>query len=51
MGLKNSPATFQRTINKILSKLKHLGVFAFLDDIIVCSKSIEEHLKTLKLLF
>ncbi|RWS19317.1 enzymatic polyprotein endonuclease reverse-like protein [Leptotrombidium deliense] len=51
MGLKNSPATFQRTIGKIIAKIKHLGIDAFMDDLIVATKTIEEHVYALHMLY
>lgn len=42
-GLCNAPATFQRAMDKILNKLKHRFVVPYLDDMIIFSKSIEEH--------
>ncbi|RWS27800.1 polymerase polyprotein-like protein [Leptotrombidium deliense] len=39
MGLKNSPATFQRAICKIIAKIRHLGIDAFLDDLIIATKT------------
>ena len=41
-GMKNSPATFQRLVNKVISGLD--GVAAYIDDVIICSKTWEEHL-------
>ncbi|HLP81323.1 MAG TPA: reverse transcriptase domain-containing protein, partial [Nitrosomonas sp.] len=51
MGLKNSPAIFQRLINLVFSGI--LGIFAFIyiDDIVVFSKTEEEHLQHLRLVF
>ncbi|RWS24458.1 Pol polyprotein-like protein, partial [Leptotrombidium deliense] len=51
MGTKNAPATFQRTINKIIAKIKHRGVDAFLDDIITAAKTIIEAVEVMQLLF
>ena len=41
-GLRNAPATFQRAIDIILSKVK-CHALVYLDDIIVHSKTVAEH--------
>ena len=48
-GLKTSPATFQRILSNIIRKYK-LDGFAinYIDDILVFSKSFEEHINHLK---
>jgi hypothetical protein len=48
-GLRNAGNTFQRRIDRILSGLDF--VFAYLDDVIVASRSEAEHLHHLHLLF
>ena len=50
-GLKNAPATFQRLMNRILMKYLHKFCFVYMDDIIIFSKSLQEHLQHLKLIF
>ena len=47
-GLTNAPATFQSTMSKIFSDYISNYVLAFLDDILVYSKSPEEHLEHLR---
>ena len=42
-GLTNAPATFQRLIDKLFDKKNWPFVFTYLDDILIASKSIEEH--------
>ena len=43
-GMTNSPATFQAMINEILKNLVNKGkVTAFVDDILVKTKTKEEH--------
>lgn len=46
-GLVNSPATFNRLMRSLLKGLP--GVVHFVDDVLVYSKSWEEHMKTLEL--
>ena len=47
-GLTNAPATFQSTMSKIFSDYISNFVLAFLDDILVYSKTPEEHLEHLR---
>ncbi|MGL5708711.1 MAG: reverse transcriptase family protein, partial [Aeromonas sp.] len=49
-GLANGPATFQRLIDHILREEKWKFVVAYLDDIIVFSKTMEEHELHLKVI-
>lgn len=48
-GLKNAPPTFQRAMNIIFSRMTN--VLVYMDDIIIFSDSLEEHLKHLKSAF
>ena len=48
-GLSNAPATFQRTINKILGHLRWDIALVYLDDIIVHSTSFADHTHHLNL--
>lgn len=48
-GLRNAAQTFQRFINEVVKGLDF--VFAYIDDILVASKTEEEHKNHLKLLF
>jgi len=50
-GLKNAPATFQRCMNDILRPLLNKHCLVYLDDIIVFSTSLDEHLQSLGLVF
>lgn len=47
-GLKNAPATFQRVMDNVLRE--HIGVrcLVYMDDIIIYSTSLQEHLVNLK---
>ena len=47
-GLKNAPPTFQRLVDKILSDLIGRGVYAYIDDILRYTETLEEHLRILR---
>ena len=47
MGLVNSAATYQRTLEQIMSELQHETCLIYLDDIIVYSKTFQEHIQRL----
>ena len=49
MGMANSAQSFQKLVESVLAGLDN--TFAYLDDILVYSKTKEEHLKTLEELF
>jgi hypothetical protein len=49
MGLCSAPATFQRMMDVVLSGLKWTTCLVYLDDIIVYSRSFDEHVKGLRL--
>jgi RNase H-like domain found in reverse transcriptase/Reverse transcriptase (RNA-dependent DNA polymerase) len=51
MGYKNAPMIFQRIMNKILGEKLGSGVQAYLDDIIIYAKTIEEHDELVKWVF
>ena len=50
-GLCNAPATFQRLLQTVLAGLEGKFCFVYIDDILVCSKSFEEHLQHLQQIF
>ena len=50
-GLCNAPATFQRLMQVVLAGLEWKCCFVYLDDILVCSKTFEEHMEHLRLVF
>ena len=50
-GLKNSQATFQRAIDKVINNVHKAGYFcvqAYVDNIIIFSETLEDHLLTLR---
>ena len=50
-GLTNAPGTFQRLMNKILKPVLYESALVYLDDIIVFSKTLEDHIKHLETVF
>ncbi len=50
-GLCNAPATFQRLMNQVLRKYLRKFVLVYLDDIIIYSKTFEEHKEHVRLVF
>lgn len=47
-GLTNAPATFQRAIDIILSGLRWRTCLVYLDDIIVFSSTMDDHIRRLR---
>lgn len=50
-GLKNAPATFQRLMNIILGDLIGKDCLVYLDDIIIFSTSLQEHINSMERVF
>ena len=50
-GLTNAPGTFQRLMNYVLRDVIGKICLVYLDDIIVFSRTVEGHLKNLKIIF
>lgn len=50
-GLKGAPATFQRLMNRVLQGINGYRTFVYLDDIIVVSSTLQEHIKQLREVF
>ena len=50
-GLTNAPGTFQRLMNKIMKPVLYESALVYLDDIIVFSKTLEDHIKHLETVF
>eukprot|EP01070_Trichotokara_eunicae_P001472 Trichotokara_eunicae@DN1903_c0_g1_i1.p1 len=50
-GLSNAPATFQRTMDFVLSGLKWQTCLVYLDDVVVFSKTEEDHVRALDEVF
>ena len=46
-GAKTSASTFQRCMENVLRPMLYEGVVAFLDDVIIYSKTVDEHLQLL----
>jgi transposase InsO family protein len=47
MGLKGSPAAFQRMMDCVLTGLNHETCFIYMDDVIVFAENVKEHNKRL----
>ena len=49
-GLKNAPATFQRLMNKLFREYLNDFAAVYIDDIMIYSKTFEEHLHHIELI-
>ncbi len=47
-GLKSAPVTFQRMINTLFADMLGKDVYAYLDDLIICTKNGDTHLADLE---
>ena len=47
-GVKNAPATFQYLMYRVLGEFYEKFVYVYLDDIIIFSRSLEEHVDHLR---
>ena len=50
-GLCNAPATFLRLMQVVLAGLERRSCFVYMDDILVCSETLEDHLQHLESVF
>lgn len=50
-GLKNAPATFQRVMDHVLKDIQNKICLVYMDDIIIFSTSLQEHISNLKQVF
>lgn len=50
-GLKNAPATFQRMMDEILREYLYKFCFVYMDDVVIFSKSLPEHIDHIKKIF
>ena len=48
-GLTNAPAVFQGLVNDVLRDMLDRFVFVYLDDILICSRNLEEHRQHVRL--
>ena len=50
-GLCNAPSTFERLMERVLQGLRWQMLLVYLDDVIIFSRSIDEHLERLEVVF
>ena len=51
MGLKTSPNSFQLLMDKVLRGLTFKSVLCYLDDVLICSETFQQHLDDLQSVF
>ncbi|KAE8240461.1 hypothetical protein A4X13_0g7796 [Tilletia indica] len=49
-GLRNAPAVFQRLMDRILGSMRWKDAVVYIDDVVVASKTMEEHVAALETL-
>jgi len=49
-GLSNAPATFSNLMRKVLSTLQNRSIFAYLDDVLIATKNVQDHMEHLEAL-
>lgn len=47
-GLTNAPAVWQRLIDRVIGVEMEASVFVYLDDVIICTSTFEEHINILR---
>lgn len=50
-GLCNAPATFQRLMERLFGDQRHQSVLLYLDDVIVFSSTVQQHMERLEVVF
>lgn len=50
-GLKNAPATFQKLMDHILRSHLYKICFVYMDDVVIFSRSLQEHIHHIKIIF
>ena len=48
-GLKNAPSVFSRCLSYTLEPIRKYGIYNYLDDVIIATKTIEEHILALRM--
>ncbi len=47
-GMKNAPSVFQREMQRVLGERVGRGLFVFIDDILIYTKTVDEHEEMVK---